>query len=246
MTELKATNDHKSGSWREYLRIILGALILSVLVRTFLFQPFTIPSGSMIPTLRVGDYLFVSKYSYGYSRFSLPFDVPLIPNRLFFSPPRRGDIVVFRSKDNLSIDYVKRVVALPGDILQMKQGILYVNGQPSEHKEIGLCEQSDGQVATMYQEALPSGGGSFVTLKFLAAGPYDNTAPIQVPEGMFFAMGDNRDNSSDSRVFGPVPFKNLVGKAQIVLLSHDKTKGAWWAFWRWPYSIRWNRLLQRV
>ncbi|HKA81639.1 MAG TPA: signal peptidase I [Xanthobacteraceae bacterium] len=215
------------------LAIVGGVLLLPILlmIRTFLFQPFSIPSGSGMPTLLVGDYILVSKYSYGYGPYSLPFSPPrLFSGRVFGSGPRLGDLVVFRLPRDPSTDYVHRVVGLPGDTIQMIGGVLNINGQPVKQERIADFIESDGARTTrtkQWRETLPN-GVSHVTLDLVGNGFYDNTPVYQVPAGHYFVMGDNRDNSTDSRVrpenggVGYVPFENLVGRVEIIFFSINR------------------------
>jgi len=235
----------------ETIRVVIHALLIALVIRTFLFQPFNIPSGSMKETLLVGDYLFVSKYSYGYSAYSLPFSPPIFTGRIFGSPPDRGDVVVFRLPRDDSTDYIKRVIGLSGDRIQMINGLLHINGQPVKRERIDdYIETEEGDRAIRvkrWRETLPN-GVSYTTLDLQDNGFYDNTQEYVVPPGQFFMMGDNRDNSTDSRVLsqvGYVPFANLVGRAQIIFFSVAEGERAW-QFWRWPWSIRWNRLFKIV
>jgi len=239
------------GSTRDTVRIIIHALILALIVRVFLFQPFNIPSGSMIPTLLVGDYLFVSKYSYGYSRYSFPFGFNLFPGRVWASEPNRGDVVVFKLPRDNETDYIKRVIGLPGDEIQMIHGVLQINGEAVEKVKIDdfVATGSSGRERHMvrYKETLPN-GVSYPVLDLVNDGFGDNTEVYKVPEGHFFMMGDNRDNSTDSRFLsevGFVPFVNLVGKAQVIFFSIDE-KSSFWEFWQWPTEVRWNRIFTAV
>jgi signal peptidase I len=210
--------------------LAIAVLLSPLLIRTFLFQPFNIPAGSMKPTLLVGDYIFVSKYSYGYNRYSFPFSPPLalISERVFASEPERGDVVVFRLPKDPSIDYVKRVIGLPGDRIQMVNGVLHINGTPVKREQIEDFVETDdnGREAHIKQwrETLPN-GVSHPTLDMIENGFYDNTKEYRVPAGHYFMMGDNRDNSSDSRVesaVGYVPAENLIGRVQILFWSVDE------------------------
>src|SRR6202140_827275 len=203
----------------EFLRVGFHALLIALVIRTVLFQPFNIPSGSMKATLLVGDYLFVSKYSYGYSRFSVPFALIPFSGRIFGSEPRRGDIVVFKLPKDDSTDYIKRVIGLPGDRIQMKDGLLYINDVPVKRERLSDFIGGDpcGSDATArvkrWKETLPN-GVSYESLDCVDNGFYDNTNVYTVPPGHYFMMGDNRDNSTDSRVLsavGYVPFENIVG-----------------------------------
>jgi signal peptidase I len=240
----------REGGFAETLRVIFHALIIALVIRTFLFQPFNIPSGSMIPTLLVGDYLFVSKYSYGYTHYSLPFSPPLFPGRILSGEVHRGDVVVFRLPKDDSIDYIKRVVGLPGDRIQVIDGVLNVNGQPVKREHIDdYVTDDDGVVQRVkqYRETLPN-GVTYTTLDLTDNGFYDNTPVYTVPAGDYFMMGDNRDNSTDSRVLsqvGYVPYENIIGKAQIIFFSIGNGAHAW-EVWRWPWTVRWDRLFKLV
>ena len=244
----------KEGGIAETLRVIVHALIIALVIRTFLFQPFNIPSGSMKSTLLVGDYLFVSKYSYGYSHFSFPFSPPLFSGRIWASPPDRGDVVVFRLPRDDSTDYIKRVIGLPGDTVQMVSGVLNINGVPVQRERIDdFVETEEGRGTSRvkrWRETLPN-GVSYTTLDLVDNGVHDNTPVYHVPAGNYFMMGDNRDNSTDSRVrpeaggVGYVPFENLVGRAQIIFFSILDGESAWMV-WRWPWTVRWGRLFTIV
>lgn len=242
------------------LVLIVGAF------RSFVFAPFNIPSESMLPRLENGDYLLAAKWPYGFSRYSLPFSLPLIPSRVLAHQPQRGDVVIFKAPPLNDTDYIKRVIGLPGDQVQMVDGVLQLNGQPvpkvrvadavipvstNTHCYSPVFETADaaGQRTCHYprfRETLP-GGRSYNVLD-LGITPQDNTAPVVVPEGMLFLMGDNRDNSMDSRFpaiegggIGLVPQDNLVGRAAIMMFSTDGS-ASWFKPWTWFTATRWSRI----
>jgi signal peptidase I len=234
----------KKESWFEVGKTIFYALLIAAVIRSFLFQPFNIPSGSMEATLLVGDYLFVSKSSYGFSRYSFPFAIIPFNGRFLAGTPQRGDIVVFKYPVDNSTDYIKRLIGLPGDRIQMKEGVLYINDQAVPKVRVeDYVELAGGQPrhVPQYKETLPSGVSYFV-LDSQPDGNLDDTEVFVVPEGHYFMMGDNRDNSADSRVdVGYVPFENFVGKAQIIFFSTDGSARLW-EFWRWPFAVRYGRI----
>jgi signal peptidase I len=234
----------KEGGLAETVKVVIQALLIALVIRTLLFQPFSIPSGSMKGTLLVGDYLFVSQFSYGYSRYSLPLSLPLFSGRIFGTEPKRGDVVVFALPRDPSTDYVKRVIGLPGDHIQMIGGLLHINGVAVKRERIGdFNDDEDGSAIRRWRETLPD-GVSYEVLDLQDNSFLDNTQEYVVPPGHYFMMGDNRDNSMDSRVqsaVGYVPFENIIGKAQIIFLSVGDGKPAW-HIWNWPWSMRWSRL----
>lgn len=239
----------KSGGSFETLRTIIYALLIAGVVRTLLFQPFNIPSGSMIPTLLVGDYLFVSKYSYGYSRYSLPFGLGFFSGRIFASEPERGDVAVFRHPPSNRDDFIKRVVGLPGDRVQMIEGRLYLNGTavPRRRIEDHVSRDFRGSVrrVAQYEETLPNGKTYTIRESQGDRGPADNTREFVVPPGNYFAIGDNRDDSNDSRTWGFVPFENFVGRAEMIFFSTDGSAG-WLKPWKWPEATRFNRIFDSI
>ena len=237
----------KSGALGENIKVIIQALLLALVIRTVLFQPFSIPSGSMMPTLLVGDYLFVSKYAYGYSKYSIPLSPDIFEGRIWASEPERGDVAVFRYPPNPDLDYIKRVIGLPGDTVQMRDGVLHINGEPVEREQVGTYEPQGrydtGEAVPLYRETLPN-GVSYNTLDLTQNSPGDNTREFQVPEGHYFMMGDNRDNSADSRFeVGFVPFENFVGRANIIFFSMDAGTSPL-ELWNWPTDLRLDRIFQ--
>ena len=247
--EQSMENRNVSALW-ETLRTIFYAVVIALVVRTFAFEPFNIPSGSMKPTLLVGDYLFVSKYSYGYSRYSFPWGLPPFHGRIFGEAPERGDVIVFKKPSDNETDYIKRLIGLPGDRIQVKGGILHINGEPVRRELIGDTTESDRWAVSRYQvyrETLPNGRQHLIW-EVRDDDPLDNTIEYLVPEGHYFFMGDNRDNSKDSRVLsevGYVPEENLVGRAEFLFFSHN-TSASWWEVWRWPGMIRFGRLFRGI
>ena len=240
-------------SLAENVKTIIYAVVIAIGIRTLAFEPFNIPSGSMIPTLLIGDYVFVSKFSYGYSCYSMPYGPNFFKGRIFGSLPKRGDVAVFRLPKDPSVDYIKRIIGLPGDRIQLKAGQLYINDVLVKRKPIGPYLESDGGVQTeamRYEEFLPNGVNHDI-LKMYDTGGVNDTQEYKVPEGHVFAMGDNRDNSSDSRVaperggVGFVPLENLVGRAEVIWFSVDG-RAPFWQVWQWPSEIRWSRLFTSI
>jgi signal peptidase I len=257
--ETKADERTQGGSG-ETVRIILQALILAFVVRIFLYQPFNIPSGSMIPTLLIGDYVFVSKLSYGYSRYSFNVDIgpmSLRPNlfsgRVFSAEPKRGDVIVFKWPRDNETDYIKRLVGLPGDRIQVLDGVLHINGVSVKRRRVeDFTERDENGVerrTRRFEETLPN-GVTYMTLDRFDNGEADNTPIFEVPQSHYFMMGDNRDNSTDSRFTGArgvgyVPRENLVGRADLIFFSVDETT-SWYKPWLWPLQIRWSRIFTLV
>ncbi|WP_158815173.1 signal peptidase I [Methylocapsa sp. S129] len=255
--DVASKKSNEGGLW-ETIKVIVQALLIALVIRTLLFQPFNIPSGSLTPTLLIGDYLFVSKYSYGYSHFSLPSFLDLLPGsmpgRLFASQPKRGDIIVFKLPRDGETDYIKRLIGLPGDKVQMIHGRLYINGTVAERTPLPPYPMSGnfGRPIEVphYEETLPGGVKHEIIQISGDEGEKSNTPVYEVPAGNYFMMGDNRDNSLDSRFppeegVGFVPFDNLIGRAEVIFFSVEEGEPAW-QFWRWPWIVRWHRLFQPV
>jgi signal peptidase I len=241
--------EKKAGGIGETISVIIQALLLAVVIRTFLFQPFSIPSGSMRPTLLEGDYLFVTKWAYGYSHHSLPFSPNLFSGRIWGGAPERGEVAVFKYPPNPSLDYIKRVIGLPGDTIQMRDGELFINGTAVPREKVGEIDDPDvtemDRPVDVYRETLPN-GVSYDTLDLSPNSIGDNTREFVVPEGHYFMMGDNRDNSTDSRfAVGFVPYENLVGRANIIFFSIAGGASPL-EIWKWPTLMRPSRLLNFV
>lgn len=242
-------NNKKSGGFGETVSVIVQALLLALVIRTLLFQPFSIPSGSMRPTLLEGDYLFVTKWAYGYSKHSLPFSPPLFEGRIWGSEPERGDVVVFKFPPDPSLDYIKRVIGMPGDTVQMREGQLFLNGEAVPRELVDELDNPDitemARPVEVWRETLPN-GVSYDTLDLSPNSIGDNTREFQVPEGHYFMMGDNRDNSTDSRFsVGYVPADHLVGRANIIFFSMSGGASPL-EIWRWPTELRFSRLFNSV
>ncbi|AZO24851.1 MULTISPECIES: signal peptidase I [unclassified Mesorhizobium] len=239
----------KSGGLGETFSVIIQALLLALVIRTLLFQPFSIPSGSMRPTLLEGDYLFVTKWAYGYSRYSLPFGPNIFSGRIWGSEPKRGDVVVFKFPPDPSVDYIKRVVGLPGDKILVKDGQLFINGTAVPREKVGQIDNPDitevDRPVDVYRETLPN-GVTYDTLDLTPNSIGDNTREFDVPPGHYFMMGDNRDNSSDSRfTVGFVPAENLVGRANVIFFSIADGASPL-EIWKWPSLMRAGRLFHLV
>lgn len=239
------------GEISEFARTAIIAVLLAIIIRSFLYEPFHIPSGSMLPTLKVGDYLFANKFAYGYSAHSFPFGLASFKGRyLAKHTPARGDMVVFKLPSDTSIDYIKRVIGLPGDTIQVLNGRLFINGHQVERKFIETESTTKGDETTQmtkYLETLPGGVTHFIYEESDYA-PLDNTEVFTVPSGHYFMMGDNRDNSQDSRVeyaVGFVPLDNFVGRADLLFFSIDDT-GTLYEPWTWPRAVRMNRLFRWI
>ena len=239
----------KKNSFFGNLKSIFIAIFIALVIRSFIFEPFNIPSGSMKPNLLVGDFIFVSKYSYGFSKHSLPFSIPLIPGKIFSNKPERGDVVVFKTPQNNRTDYIKRVIGLPGDKIEIKNGIIFINGSEILRKKLNDFIDTDNKRSNkrvrMYNEYFFN--KEINILDITDNGIADNTQLFNVPENHFFVMGDNRDNSQDSRFIntvGFIPYENLVGKAQFIFFSLENAR--FLQIWKWPNSIRYERIFQKI
>jgi len=235
----------------ENFKTIFYALIIAIVIRSLLYQPFYIPSSSMEPNLLVGDRLFVSKYSYGYSRHSFPFSPGFSNKRFYGKNPDLGDVIVFKTPADNRTDYIKRLIALPGDSFQIINGDLFLNNELIKRKKIlnfnSINCGNNKMDVDAYEETLPN-GKSYIAV-YRKSGTLLNTDEFVVPDNHYFFMGDNRDCSKDSRFLssvGYVNFNNLVGKAQIIFFSTDKKKGGFFQFWKWNKIIRFSRLLQKI
>ncbi len=260
----------EESGWGETVRVIVHALLIAFFVRIFLYQPFNIPSGSMKSTLLVGDFLFASKLSYGYSTYTFPesLDIPLLrvsiplrpahlfSGRIFGSEPKRGDVAVFKLPRDNSTDFIKRVIGLPGDEVETRHGVLFINGKEVPRRPVAPYVTTDrsGVVHSVkrYEETLPN-GVKYTVLDSIDEGPGDNKGPYKVPAGHYFMMGDNRDNSTDSRFVqvGFVPFENFVGRADLIFFSaelddEEATNCRLYAPWSWPGCVRWRRIISLV
>jgi len=235
----------------ENIKTIFYALIIALIIRSLLFQPFYIPSSSMEPNLLIGDRIFVSKYSYGYSRHSFPFSPGLFNKRIFSKSPNRGDIVVFKTPADNRTDYIKRLIALPNETFQIIDGDLFLNEEKIERKEINIGRDincgNENLDFVAYEETLPN-GKSYIAV-YRKNGTLLNTDKFIVPNDHYFFMGDNRDCSKDSRFLlsvGYVNVNNLVGKAQVIFFSNDIKKGMFIKFWKWKNSLRLERFFKKI
>ena len=240
----------KKSELRDTIVVIVEALIIALVFRTFLYQPFSIPTASMQSTLMIGDYFIASKFTWGYGKYSFPVPIPFNGRLLQFGEPQRGEVAVFRNEIT-GEDYIKRVIGLPGDRVQMMEGRLFINGEMVEREEIGTGTDTDSEMrsvpVTIYTETLPN-GVSHTIQEIADNGPLDNTGEYVVPAGHYFMMGDNRDRSQDSRVLsmvGYVSAGNLLGKAEAKFFS-IKNNIPPWQLWEWPANVRWDRMFQSV
>ncbi len=249
-TTTKAGKKAHKNEMVDTIVVIIEALLIAVVFRTFLWQPFSIPTASMQSTLMIGDYFIASKFTWGFGKYSFPFPLPFNGRFLELGQPKQGDIAVFRNEIT-SEDYIKRIIGMPGDRIQMKEGRLYINGTMLERVQVGTGSDTDSYETTvpviLYNETLPD--GVVHTIQEISDdGPLDNTAEYVVPAGHYFMMGDNRDRSADSRVLnqvGYVPAGNLIGKAEARFFS-IKDNIAPWQIWQWPANVRWDRMMQSV
>ena len=233
------------------LKTLFYALIIALVIRSFLFQPFYIPSSSMEPNLLIGDRLFASKYSYGYSRHSLPFSPKIYNCRILEKKPNQGDIIIFKTPADNKTDYIKRLIGVPGDVIQIISKDLYINNIKIDKKKLSINQKincgNESIEVDFFEEILPNGIKHIVVYR--REGTMINSDKYIVPKDHYFFMGDNRDCSKDSRFLssvGYVNFNNLVGKAQLIFFSNNKKKGSFFKFWKWNKSIRVNRFFKEI
>jgi len=233
------------------IKTLFYALIIALVIRSFLFQPFYIPSSSMEPNLLIGDRLFASKYSYGYSRHSFPFSPKIYNGRILEKEPNQGDIIIFKTPADNKTDYIKRLIGLPGDVIQIISKDLYINNIKIDKKKLSINQKincgNESIEVDFFEETLPNGTKHIVVYR--REGTMINSDKYIVPKDHYFFMGDNRDCSKDSRFLssvGYVNFNNLVGKAQLIFFSNNKKEGSFFKFWKWNKSIRMNRLFKEI
>ncbi len=240
----------KTATTAETIKTVIFAVVIAMLIRTFLFEPFRIPSASMYPNLYIGDLLFVSKSSYGYSKHSFPFSFAGFDGRIWQDKPQRGDIAVFKFPQDNKTDYIKTVIGLPGDKIRLEYGRLYINNKRVEREEVSnfVLSNKDGSVEKFikYAEVLPEGKTHNI-LESSDRDVVDNVPEVIVPADNYFVMGDNRDRSDDSRMsVGFVPIENFVGRANLIFFSYDPNVGAWYMPWTWGKKVRWNRIFKKI
>ncbi len=235
----------------ENFKTLLYALIIATIIRSLIIQPFYIPSSSMEPGLLVGDRLFVTKYSYGYSKHSFPFSPPIFKNRIFFNKPKRGDVIVFKTPADNRTDYIKRLIGLPGDRIQFVDSNLYLNNSEilkSKISETDIIHCGDRTINVLtFEEKLPN--GKIYKTVYLKNFTFKNSDVFNVPNDHYFFLGDNRDCSKDSRYLTSVGYvheDNLVGKAQFIFFSTDRSAGSIFTFWKWNKSIRFDRFFKNI
>ncbi len=234
----------------ENIKTLFYALVIAIIIRSLLIQPFYIPSSSMEPNLLVGDRIFVTKYSYGYSKHSFPFSPPLFKGRLIYNKPQRGDVVVFKTPADNRTDYIKRLIGIPGDTIKFINSNLYVNNSEIIKSKISssdviFCGKKQINVFT-FEEQL---NGKRYHSVYLKKFPYQNSDTFKVPENHYFFLGDNRDCSKDSRFLSSVGYvhrDNLVGKAQFIFFSSDRSKGSIFSIWNWDEILRLNRFFKKI
>jgi signal peptidase I len=243
--EIKTKQSLAEESWGSFFNTLIVAIVCATIVRSFFYEPFHIPSSSMKSNLLIGDYIFVSKFSYGYSRYSFPFAPNLFSGRVFETKPKRGDVAVFRLPSDPRINYIKRLIGLPGDKIQVTDGQVFINEKPVAKTYIDdFLDEDNNSKIRRFVETLPE--GKEITILDQLDTPQDNTGVYVVPEGHYFMMGDNRDNSQDSRFLnavGYVPKENLVGKASIIFFSNELP---FWQFWSWHKTVRWGRIFHSI